>query len=173
MVKQKANAKVDQYKVFRKVRSSGTSLMLSLRSCAQPIPLELLIVTAPEDATTRPLSARPKSLISRTSTASTKLSSSSGPSIPLLAGNNKNGFAMIFTHLGRRGYSLTLWSPSEAGRKKWLEKIDERQNLLRERSLIFDTSLLSDGYFVGSNKVTCAAPFGASESPELFATRLH
>jgi len=30
---------------------------------------------------------------------------------------------------------------------------------LRQRSLVFETSVLSEGYFVGSNKVTCAAPF--------------
>lgn len=76
--------------------------------------------------------------------------------------NSKQGFAMTFVHLGRRGYQITLWSASWAGRKKWLEKIEARQQELRERSLVFETLPLSTGYFVGTNRVTCAAPFGES-----------
>lgn len=67
---------------------------------------------------------------------------------------------MTFIQLGRRGYQITLWAASWAARKKWLEKIEARQNELRERSLVFDTLLLSEGYFVGTNRVTCAVPFG-------------
>ena len=69
---------------------------------------------------------------------------------------------MTFTHLGRKGYSITLWAATASGQKNWLEKIEQRQNILRERSMVFDTALLSEGYFVGSNRATCAAPFGAS-----------
>lgn len=67
---------------------------------------------------------------------------------------------MTFIHLGRRGYQITLWAATWAGRKKWLEKIEGRQSELRERSLVFETKALSAGYFVGTNRVTCAAPFG-------------
>lgn len=74
--------------------------------------------------------------------------------------NNKQGFAMTFVHLGRRGYQITLWAASWTGRKKWLEKIEARQHELRERSLVFETLPLSAGFFVGTNRVTCAAPFG-------------
>lgn len=70
---------------------------------------------------------------------------------------------MTFTHLGRKGYTLTLWSPSWAGRKKWLDKIEQRQAELRDRSLVFDMSVLSEGFFAGTNRVTCAAPFGKFE----------
>lgn len=76
---------------------------------------------------------------------------------------SKQGYAMTLVHLGRKGYSITLWSPSWAGRKKWLEKIDSRQAELRERSLVFDAVRLSEGVFVGNNKVTCAAPFEHGE----------
>lgn len=74
--------------------------------------------------------------------------------------NSKQGFAITFIHLGRRGYQITLWASTWTARKKWLEKIEERQNELRERSLVFETVPLSAGYFVGTNRLTCAAPFG-------------
>lgn len=76
--------------------------------------------------------------------------------------NSKQGFAITFIHLGRRGYQITLWASTWTARKKWLEKIEERQNELRERSLVFETVPLSAGYFVGTNRLTCAAPFGKS-----------
>lgn len=41
-----------------------------------------------------------------------------------------------------------------------MEKIEARQEELRERSLVFDTIQLSSGFFAGTNRVTCAAPFG-------------
>jgi hypothetical protein len=76
--------------------------------------------------------------------------------------NSKNGFPMTFTHLGRRGYNITVWSPSWAGRKKWLDKIEERQIDLRKQSMVFDYTVASEGFFTGTNRVTCMAPFGRS-----------
>ena len=35
---------------------------------------------------------------------------------------------------------------------------------MRERSLIFDTVTLSEGFFSGPNKVNCAAPYSKSEA---------
>ncbi|KAM0753215.1 RhoGEF Rgf2 [Meredithblackwellia eburnea MCA 4105] len=131
MVKQKS--KNEQSKVYRK-----------------PIPLELLVVAPLDEATaSRGGTVRPKSLMSRAST---------NPP-PGVDKNSKQGFAMTFIHLGRRGYQITLWSTSWAGRKKWLDKIEGRQAELRDRSLVFETRALSAGYFVGTNRVTCAAPF--------------
>lgn len=97
---------------------------------------------------------RPKSLMSRT--APRYLANAPAG----IDKTNKQGFAMTFIHLGRQGYQITLWSQSWAGRKKWLEKIEGRQQELREKSLVFETIPLSAGYFVGTNRVTCAAPFG-------------
>lgn len=151
MVKTKAPGKAnEQLRVYRK-----------------PIPLELLVVSATDDPMTmRASTARPKSLMSRTSNAS-KLNLTNGTSLKSSASassapdpTSKQGFPLTFTHLGRKGYTLTLWSPSWAGRKKWLDKIDLRQSELRDRSLVFDMSVLSEGFFTGTNRVTCAAPFG-------------
>lgn len=151
MVKTKAQGKAnEQLRVYRK-----------------PIPLELLVVSATDDPTTlRNSTVRPKSLMSRSSNAS-KLTLTNGSALKSSTSNNsapdptsKQGFPLSFTHLGRKGYSLTLWSPSWAGRKKWLDKIEQRQAELRDRSLVFDMSVLSEGFFSGTNRVTCAAPFG-------------
>lgn len=67
---------------------------------------------------------------------------------------------MTFVHLGRKYYQLTLWASTFVGRKKWLELIAKQQERMRERSLIFDTITLCEGFFIGSNRVNCAAPFG-------------
>lgn len=84
------------------------------------------------------------------------------PSLTSTNGNsaqNKNGFAITFMHLGRKGYVITLWASTFVGRRKWLEAIAKQQEVLRERSLTFDTISLSEGFFIGQNKVNCAAPF--------------
>ncbi|GAA5923331.1 uncharacterized protein JCM15063_003614 [Sporobolomyces koalae] len=142
MVKQKS--KNEQYKVYRK-----------------PIPLELLVVAAIDDAATaRSGVVRPKSLMARGSSSSKSTSSATAKDPPPgVDKNSKQGFAITFIHLGRRGYQITLWASTWTARKKWLEKIEERQNELRERSLVFETVPLSAGYFVGTNRLTCAAPF--------------
>ena len=161
MVKQKS--KNEQSKVYRKVSPASPphptshSVNHSSRTLSkQPIPLELLVVAPLDDsAVARGGAVRPKSLISRG--ANPKYPANPPPGIDK---HSKNGFAMTFIHLGRRGYQITLWSASWAGRKKWLEKIEGRQLELRDRSLVFETRALSAGYFVGTNRVTCAAPFG-------------
>ncbi|GAA6059873.1 hypothetical protein JCM10212_007078 [Sporobolomyces blumeae] len=141
MVKQKS--KNEQYKVYRK-----------------PIPLELLVVAATDDAATaRSGVVRPKSLMARGSSSRSTSSATAKDPPPGVDKNSKQGFAMTFIHLGRRGYQITLWASTWTARKKWLEKIEERQNELRERSLVFETVPLSAGYFVGTNRLTCAAPF--------------
>ncbi|BGP36297.1 RHO1 GDP-GTP exchange protein 2 [Rhodotorula kratochvilovae] len=139
MVKQKS--KNEQYKVYRK-----------------PIPLELLVVAPVDDAATaRGGVARPRSLMARG--ASSKILPATASQPPPGADKNKQGFAVTFIHLGRRGYQITLWASTWTARKKWLDKIEERQNELRERSLVFETLPLTAGYFVGTNRLTCAAPF--------------
>lgn len=169
MVKQKS--KNEQYKVYRKVRGplclcprlKSLTLLPLLCNRTQPIPLELLVVAPVDDAATaRGGVVRPRSLMARGSSNKSIPASASQP--PPGADKNKQGFAITFIHLGRRGYQITLWASTWTTRKKWLENIEERQNELRERSLVFETLPLSAGYFVGTNRLTCAAPFGACSS---------
>lgn len=54
---------------------------------------------------------------------------------------------------------MTLWVPTYAGRKKWLENIEQQQQNLRDRSRIFETVSLTDRFFVGPNKLNCSVPY--------------
>jgi len=141
MVKAQAKSKNgQQYRVYRK-----------------PIPLELLIVTIYEEATTgKGGSTRPRSVMSRTSTGN-RLSAGAGTPAPKQ--DAKVGYALTFEYLGRKGYTMTLWASTFASRKKWFEHIEARQEILRERSNIFDIITLSENFFIGPNRVTCSVPF--------------
>lgn len=75
------------------------------------------------------------------------------------------GYAISFTHLGRRGYNITLYAPTWVSRRKWIEHIESQQKLIRERSSIFAKVVVCEKYFMGSNKVNCAVAFGI---PPLF-----
>lgn len=141
MVKAKTVHKNELYKVFRK-----------------PIPLELLIVTVYDEVPTGKGNAtRPKSVMSKTSTGNRL--SGGVPSGSAPKQDAKTGYALTFTYLGRKGYSLTLWASTFVGRRKWFEHIESRQEILRQRSNIFDTITLSENFFVGPNKVNCSVPF--------------
>ncbi|KAG0141113.1 hypothetical protein CROQUDRAFT_52219 [Cronartium quercuum f. sp. fusiforme G11] len=149
MVKQKHTNKTDHLKVYRK-----------------PIPLELLTITGVVTTTTdeqpiTPKSSVPsrKSLMARTTGQTNKTSSNPSYVVNNLPQSSKAGYPMTINHLGRKGYSIILWAPTLQSRQKWLEKIEARQIELRERSTVFEMISLNEGFFIGSNKVTCAAPF--------------
>lgn len=141
MVKAKTVHKNDLYKVYRK-----------------PIPLELLIVTVYDEVPTgKGSSTRPKSVMSKTSTGnrlSGPVPTGSAPKQDI-----KTGYALTFTYLGRKGYSQTLWANTFVSRMKWFEHIETRQDILRQRSNIFETMTLSENFFIGPSRVTCSVPF--------------
>jgi hypothetical protein len=87
-----------------------------------------------------------------------------GPYLPVVTTkpDNKGGFSITFAHLGRRYYQMTLFAPTLVSQRKWMEHISKQQELMRERSTVFETQVLSEGFFVGGNKVNCAAPFSES-----------
>ncbi|KZT27934.1 CNH-domain-containing protein [Neolentinus lepideus HHB14362 ss-1] len=142
MVKQKT--KHEQYKVYRR-----------------PIPLELLLVSAPDDfgATVKPQGKGKQQLAKKNSF------NKNGPNPPALPFkvDAKGGFALTFVHLGRKYYTQTLWASTYVSQRKWVENIAKQQDVMRERSSVFDTVTLSEGFFVGLNKVNCAAPFNAGK----------
>ena len=70
------------------------------------------------------------------------------------------GYAITFTHLGRRGYILTLYAPTWVSRRKWVEYIESQQRVIRDRSSIFAQVVVCEKYFMGNNKVNCAVAFG-------------
>ncbi len=157
LVKPKWVNKHEQYKVYRKVRSGfgDPSCAILTTYAAQPIPLELLVVTSPDEVhnATRLLST------SRGKPAAKSISGKSAKD-PVPKPESKHGYSLTLIHLGRKGYSMTLWAPTFAGRRKWLEHFDTQQQKLRERSLIFETAKITEGFFGGANKLNCAAPYG-------------
>ena len=76
---------------------------------------------------------------------------------------SKGGFSITFVHLGRKYYQMTLWASTYVSQRKWVEHIQKQQDLMRVRSTVFETITLSEGFFLGPNRVNCAAPF--SERP--------
>ncbi|KAG9032105.1 RHO1 GDP-GTP exchange protein 2 [Tulasnella sp. JGI-2019a] len=162
----KAKSKHEQFRVFKR-----------------PIPLELLVVSCMEEgAAGRPSSSKPRQAMmkrasfskdrdsttnsaqSSLASSSTNTRSSSTSILPLPLrdnsnSNNKNGYAITFMHLGRKGYSMTLWASTVIGRKKWLEAIGKQQDAMRKGSMMFDMMPLSESFFLGQNKVNCAVPF--------------
>ena len=70
------------------------------------------------------------------------------------------GWPITFRHLGKMGYELTLFAANQMARKKWLEYIDVAQQRLRSRADFFNSTVLSNNFFVGANRVNCVVPFG-------------
>ncbi|CAG8555821.1 16865_t:CDS:2 [Acaulospora colombiana] len=143
MVKAKTNNKIEQYKIRRKSDFVYASL--------QPIPLELLGVSTTEGPTegTRVNTKRPHSMLH-------------GPSA--VRGNNERQFAITFTCLGKKGFSVTLYASTFISRKKWIEHIEKQKEILKEKGRVFEkTLLLEKNKFSGTNKVICAAFFGRTD----------
>ena len=92
--------------------------------------------------------------------------------IPSTKPDPKGGFPITFIHLGRKGYTLTLWASTYISRKKWMDSIIKQQEVLRERSSIFEPWTISAGFFTGPNRVNCAAPLSACYIMEIFEALL-
>ncbi|KIO19426.1 hypothetical protein M407DRAFT_16121 [Tulasnella calospora MUT 4182] len=126
----KAKTKHEQFRVYKR-----------------PIPLELLVVAAQEEPTNRSATKGSRqTIIRRNSFSRDKDKDRENGFLPLpLKSDSKNGYPITFMHLGRKGYVLTLWASTVVGRKKWLEEIAKQQEVMRERSMTFDTLSLNHG----------------------------
>ncbi|KAF8817443.1 CNH-domain-containing protein [Phlegmacium glaucopus] len=136
---------IEQYKVYRR-----------------PIPLELLLITAPLEETNGNGTVRSQHRKAQALVRKSSLNKERG-GVPMAVASIKNepkGQHWInFIHLGRKYYNLVLWASTPMSQKKWLEAIYKQQQVMRDRSTIFDTVTLSEGFFAGHNKVNCAAPY--------------
>ncbi|KAJ4147740.1 hypothetical protein LMH87_002247 [Akanthomyces muscarius] len=114
----------------------------------RPIPLELLAIREMDEVI--PLQGSIK-----------RSSSSLIPSIRTTTSDAKKGegWPITFRHLGKAGYEQTLYASNQAGRKKWLEFIDNAQQRLRARADFFNTASISSNFFGGTNQVNCVTPF--------------
>ncbi|KAG6869198.1 hypothetical protein C0993_009061 [Termitomyces sp. T159_Od127] len=124
----------------------------------QPIPLELLLIAAPEDAAQTANKRGKHALVKKPSVNMNRVSATGVPPIVVKA-EAKGQNWINFMHLGRKFYNLVLWAPTPALHRKWLDLIVSQQTMLRERSMVFDTVVLNEGFFHGPNRVNCAAPF--------------
>ncbi|KAJ7464623.1 RhoGEF Rgf2 [Mycena latifolia] len=127
----------------------------------RPIPLELLLISASEEPTNGKdtlRGQRNRQLVRKASFGSTAARGSPHPPAVNVRPDAKGPHWITFAHLGRKTYSLVLWANSALAQRKWVEHITKQQVAMRERSMVFDTVALSEGFF-GANKVNCAAPF--------------
>lgn len=133
----------DQFKVYRR-----------------PIPLELLLISAPEDSA-HSINRRGgrQALVKRNSFSREHRGMGTGIPAVGVKPEGKGVNWINFVHLGRKYYNLVLWAPTPVLHRKWVDLIVKQQQQIRDRSMIFDTVMLSDGFFHGHNKVNCAAPF--------------
>ncbi|TFK39883.1 CNH domain-containing protein [Crucibulum laeve] len=125
----------------------------------RPIPLELLTITASEDSVAPRSQARKPQALTKKTSFSKDRSVSTVASAITTRNEAKGQFWINFMHLGRKYYNLLLWANSALSQRKWVENIIKQQQVMRERSMIFDTVTLSEGFFSGPNKVNCAAPY--------------
>ncbi|KAF9006046.1 RhoGEF Rgf2 [Cyathus striatus] len=133
------NKQQEHYKVYRR-----------------PIPLELLTFTAAEDVDGT--SRRKNQMLTKKASFSKDRTNNSISTIATKS-ENKGQLWIRFIHLGRKYYDLVLWAQSPISHKTWLDKISMQRHVMQERSTIFDKVTLSEEFFVGTNKVNCAAPY--------------
>ncbi|CAE6522715.1 unnamed protein product [Rhizoctonia solani] len=112
-----------------------------------PIPLGLLVITRPAEGT----ETAPKSRIWLRN--GDVLNGISPP---------QRGCQLTVSYVGRRGYTITLWAPNVTARQKWVQNIMAQQEVVRGRSMTFDTYMLSEDIFLDDARVNCAVPYGKS-----------
>ena len=136
----------------------------------QPIPLQLLLVTAPQDEhnsnSVRAPPRKNQTLVRRTSFDEKK---NRNVQNVVVKNDNKGLHWINFVHLGRKFYNLMLYASTPISQQKWLEMIYKQQQIVRDRSTMFNTVILSEGFFSGPNKVNCAAPYSKSCTSSSFS----
>ncbi len=115
----------------------------------QPIPLELLLVTTPQEEPggTMRVQQRKNQTLVRKSSFDKGRTMPSVVSAVAIKGDSKTQHSINFIHLGRKYYNLVLWASTPMSQRKWYEIIWKQQQAMRDRSLIFDTINLSEGFF--------------------------
>ncbi|KAF8749120.1 CNH protein [Rhizoctonia solani] len=118
---------LDHVLLIVKSKKSGRYDQLTLFK--RPIPLELLTVSVPEE----------------------------NGGVFFKIDSQKHGHQLVFSHLGRQGYRITLWASTSSDRKKWIQHITARQRATREQRSTFITYTLSGETFTNAIGVNCAA----------------
>ncbi|KAF1840083.1 Rho1 guanine nucleotide exchange factor 1 [Cucurbitaria berberidis CBS 394.84] len=117
----------------------------------KPIPLELLVITQMDDII-------PKLGIAKRPSANIIGARAIAAATPRNDATKQQGYPITFKHLGKGGYELTLFASTPISQQKWMEHIESQQRSLRERSNIFTKTILNEGFFSPTIRVTCAVP---------------
>jgi hypothetical protein len=134
---------------------------------SQPIPLELLIVGVPEQNRVRRASsilpyARPGSNIHNVNMAVNSQVRPIPTEMNGLTGltGNKTGFPISFHHLGRKGSGyFTLYAPTLAARRPWIDKIEKQRLALTKNRSIFELVPICDRLFSITNRLNHSVSF--------------
>ncbi|KAG8784723.1 RHO1 GDP-GTP exchange protein 2 [Ceratobasidium sp. 428] len=146
-----------------------------LRVFRQPIPLEFLIVSTPEENAIKApkprVASTQRDLGGSTGSAGSVRSAEPAPGgetrphvAPARPVYQKRGHQFTIYRMGKRGYSLALLAPTVAERRKWVKRITAQQEVVRRQSVVFDTSIVNEDEFVEDTKVNCAAPYNMGRS---------
>lgn len=74
--------------------------------------------------------------------------------------SNKGGFPISFHHLGRKGSGhFTLYAPTLAARRPWIDKIDKQKQVLNKNRTIFELVPICDRLFSLTNRVNHSVTF--------------
>ncbi|CAE7134454.1 unnamed protein product [Rhizoctonia solani] len=111
------------------VKSKMVSKHEQLKVFKRPIPLELLIVSTPDENANR--AARPRTTLIRPNGNGQAANGTPPPAAPTRPDSQKSGYQLTFSYLGKKGYSLTLWAPTVIARKKWVDHILAQQEAMR------------------------------------------
>ncbi|KAF2786212.1 Rho1 guanine nucleotide exchange factor 1 [Melanomma pulvis-pyrius CBS 109.77] len=117
----------------------------------KPIPLELLVITQMEEI-------MPKMGISKRPSANLMGAKAIATGTPKGDAAKQQTYPITFKHLGKGGYEQTLFASTQISQQKWMEHIESQQRNLRERSNIFTKTILNEGFFTPSMRVTCCVP---------------
>jgi hypothetical protein len=117
----------------------------------KPIPLELLVITQMDEII-------PKMGIAKRPSAN--LMSAKTMATTPKGDPKQQGYPITFKHLGKGGYELTLYASTQISQQKWMEHIEAQQRNLRERSNIYTKTILNEGFFNATVRVTCVVPIG-------------
>src|SRR5262249_6522880 len=103
------------------IRVKTVSKREELRVYRKPIPLELLVIAEMDQVIPKlGITKRPSSSLLPGAKSTTV-------SVP----GEKQSFPVTFRHLGKGAYELQLYATSSVQRKKFIEKVEEQQSLLR------------------------------------------
>ena len=75
-------------------------------------------------------------------------------------------FPVTFTHIGRKGFSITFFAESVVEQRQWLDVVSKhldamnaRDVVVNDRNAIFIAKSLGDGVFAAQD-VRCVVPYG-------------